>query len=169
MSMKRSSDFIIHLSFLPGLDEEINYLSHTLAKIEHLLKATQVFIIPQPNFFHVNDSEILWLCGKIKFPALSISLSHYFSVPWLTQDQLCVSFQCLSNSKFLKFVELFSTIIWYIFWNALMSHIFFLPLFSKLLICSNKLFYISHCMHVKLCDKYVQVQLHFKLGQCSVD
>lgn len=69
MSMKRSSDFIIHLSFLPGLDEEINYLSHTLAKIEHLLKAVQVFIIPQPKFFHVNDCEILWLRGKIKFPA----------------------------------------------------------------------------------------------------
>ena len=48
---KKINDFIIHQIFLQGLNEEINYASHTSARIEHLLKARPGLIIPKSKLF----------------------------------------------------------------------------------------------------------------------
>ena len=84
--MKRSSDFITHIVgffvfwvFLQGLYEEINYVSHTLARTEHLLKALPPSIIPQLHFFPYGGlSEIICLRGKIAGPTAVLILPMIF-------------------------------------------------------------------------------------------
>lgn len=66
--------------FKQGLYEEINYISHTPAKTEHLLKAMPVFIISQVHFFpYEGRSEVAMPSWETRWPDRRVYPAHDFS------------------------------------------------------------------------------------------